>query len=71
MKQSSNQPSKTNIVNTDRDLCGQLENDDTAIANLVGYFDVLIEMNLELTSQERKVKNGSEDKPDESGREPR
>ncbi len=67
MKQSSNQSPDTNIITPDRDLRGQLEKDDSAIANLVGYFDVLIEMNLELTSQERKVKDGSEDKPDELG----
>lgn len=71
MKQSSNQPPGSNTVSADHALRDQLEKDDSAIANLVGYFDVLIEMNLELTSQERKVKDGSDDKPDEFGREPR
>ena len=65
MKQSSNQIQDTNIAIPDRDLHGQLENDDSAIANLVGYFDVLIEMNLELASNEREKSDASESKPDE------
>lgn len=36
-----------------QEFLAELGRDDVATANLVGYFDVLIEMDLELKEQER------------------
>lgn len=48
-QQNSQQP---NVVSLQEFLV-ELGRDDVATANLVGYFDVLIEMDLELKEQER------------------
>lgn len=40
-----------------QDFIAQLGRDELATANLVGYFDVLIEMELELKEQERINEN--------------
>lgn len=48
-QQSSQQPK----IVTLQDFIAELGRDDVATANLVGYFDVLIEMDLELKEQER------------------
>lgn len=53
MQQSSQQP---NLVAL-QDFIAELGRDELATANLVGYFDVLIEMDLELREQERIVEN--------------
>lgn len=50
MQQQSSQQSK---IVTLQDFIAELGRDDVATANLVGYFDVLIEMDLELKEQER------------------
>lgn len=49
-QQSKQQPE--NVV-TLQEFIAELGRDDVATANLVGYFDVLIEMDLELKEQER------------------
>ena len=49
-QQSKQQPE--NAV-TLQEFIAELGRDDVATANLVGYFDVLIEMDLELKEQER------------------
>lgn len=54
MQQQSNQQPK---VVTLQELLAELGRDDVATANLVGYFDVLIEMDLELKEQERTDEN--------------
>jgi len=54
MQQQSNQQPK---VVTLQDFIAELGRDDVATANLVGYFDVLIEMDLELKEQERIDEN--------------
>lgn len=54
MQQQSNQQPK---VVTPQDFIAELGRDDVATANLVGYFDVLIEMDLELKEQERIDEN--------------
>lgn len=54
MQQQSNQQTK---VVTLQDFIAELGRDDVATANLVGYFDVLIEMDLELKEQERIDEN--------------
>lgn len=48
-QQNSQQP---NVVSL-QEFLAELGRDDVATANLVGYFDVLIEMDLELKEQER------------------
>lgn len=45
-----------NVI-TLQDFIAELGRDDVATANLVGYFDVLIEMDLELKEQERVDEN--------------
>lgn len=52
-QQSSQQPK----IVTLQDFIAELGRDDVATANLVGYFDVLIEMDLELKEQERIDEN--------------
>lgn len=52
-QQSSQQPK----IVTLQDFLAELGRDDVATANLVGYFDVLIEMDLELKEQERIDEN--------------
>lgn len=54
MQQQSSQQSK---IVTLQDFIAELGRDDVATANLVGYFDVLIEMDLELKEQERIDEN--------------
>lgn len=54
MQQQSNQQPK---IVTLQELIAELGRDDVATANLVGYFDVLIEMDLELKEQERTDEN--------------
>lgn len=54
MQQQSSQPPK---IVTLQDFLAELGRDDVATANLVGYFDVLIEMDLELKEQERIDEN--------------
>lgn len=54
MQQQSSQQSK---IVTLQDFIAELGRDDVATANLVGYFDVLIEMDLELREQERIDEN--------------
>ena len=54
MQQQSNQQPK---IVTLQELIAELGRDDVATANLVGYFDVLIEMDLELKEQERIDEN--------------
>ena len=54
MQQQSNQQPK---VVTLQDFIAELGRDDVATATLVGYFDVLIEMDLELKEQERIDEN--------------
>ncbi len=53
MQQSSQQPK----IVTLQEFIAELGRDDVATANLVGYFDVLIEMDLELKEQERIDEN--------------
>lgn len=48
-QQDSQQPNAISL----QDFLAELGRDDVATANLVGYFDVLIEMDLELREQER------------------
>ena len=48
-QQNSQQP---NVVSL-QEFLAELGRDDVATADLVGYFDVLIEMDLELKEQER------------------
>jgi len=48
-QQDSQQPNAISL----QDFLAELGRDDVATANLVGYFDVLIEMDLELKEQER------------------
>jgi len=55
VQQQSNQQPK---VVTLQEFIAELGRDDVATANLVGYFDVLIEMDLELKEQERDKENG-------------
>ena len=58
-QQSSQQPK----VVTLQDFIAELGRDDVATANLVGYFDVLIEMDLELKEQEiAEAKRQAQDK---------
>jgi len=52
-QQSSPQPK----IVTLQEFIAELGRDDVATANLVGYFDVLIEMDLELKEQERIDEN--------------
>ncbi len=52
-QQSSQQPK----IVTLQDFIAELGRDDVATANLVGYFDVLIELDLELKEQERIDEN--------------
>ena len=52
-QQSSQQPK----IVTLQDFIAELGRDDVATTNLVGYFDVLIEMDLELKEQERIDEN--------------
>lgn len=52
-QQSSQQPK----IVTLQDFIAELGRDDVATANLVGYFDVLIEIDLELKEQERIDEN--------------
>lgn len=52
-EQSSEQDSRV----APQDLLEESGRDDKAIANLVGYFDVLIQMDLEQKSKERKQKD--------------
>ncbi len=52
-QQSSQQPK----IVTLQEFIAELGRDDIATANLVGYFDVLIEMDLELKEQERIDEN--------------
>jgi hypothetical protein len=52
-QQSSQQPK----IVTLQEFIAELGRDDVATANLVGYFDVLIEMDLELKEQERIDEN--------------
>lgn len=54
MQQQSNQLPK---IVTLQDFIAELGRDDVATANLVGYFDVLIEMDLELKELERIDEN--------------
>lgn len=54
MQQQSSPQSK---IVTPQDFIAELGRDDIATANLVGYFDVLIEMDLELKEQERIDEN--------------
>ena len=54
MQQQSNQQPK---IVTLQELIAELGRDDVATANLVGYFDVLLEMDLELKEQERTDEN--------------
>jgi len=48
-QQDSQQPNAIGL----QEFLAELGRDDVATANLVGYFDVLIEMDLELKEQER------------------
>lgn len=48
-QQNSQQPNAISL----QEFLAELGRDDVATANLVGYFDVLIEMDLELKEQER------------------
>ncbi len=48
-QQDSQQPNAISL----QEFLAELGRDDVATANLVGYFDVLIEMDLELKEQER------------------
>ena len=50
MQQQDSQP--PNAISL-QEFLAELGRDDVATANLVGYFDVLIEMDLELKEQER------------------
>lgn len=50
MQQQDSQ--KPNAISL-QEFIAELGRDDVATANLVGYFDVLIEMDLELKEQER------------------
>jgi hypothetical protein len=52
-QQSSQQPK----IVTLQEFIAELGRDDIATANLVGYFDVLIEMDLEHKEQERIDEN--------------
>lgn len=54
MQQQSSPQSK---IVTLQDFIAELGRDDVVTANLVGYFDVLIEMDLELKEQERIDEN--------------
>ena len=53
-EQTSQQPN--NIIAL-QDFLAELGRDDLATANLVGYFDVLIEMDLELKDKEKSNDN--------------
>ncbi|HUD06205.1 MAG TPA: hypothetical protein VMR18_04820 [Candidatus Saccharimonadales bacterium] len=53
MHQSNQQPNPVAL----QDFIAELGRDELATANLVGYFDVLIEMDLELKEQERIDEN--------------
>ena len=53
--QSNQQP---NNAVTLQEFLDELGRDDVARMNLAGYFDVLIEMDLELKEQERNDDNG-------------
>lgn len=55
MQQQSKQELES--VVTLQEFIAELGRDDIATANLVGYFDVLIEMDLELKEQERIDEN--------------
>ncbi|MCC7288986.1 hypothetical protein IT414_01160 [bacterium] len=55
MHEQTNQQPKSFIAL--QDFLAQLGRDELATANLVGYFDVLIEMDLELKEQERIDEN--------------
>ena len=48
-QRDSQQPNAISL----QEFLAELGRDDVATANLVGYFDVLIEMDLELKEQER------------------
>lgn len=48
-QQDSQQPNAISL----QEFLAELGRDDVATANLVGYFDVLIEMDLELKEQKR------------------
>lgn len=48
-QQNSQHPNAISL----QEFLAELGRDDVATANLVGYFDVLIEMDLELKEQER------------------
>lgn len=50
-----------NNIITLEEFLEELSRDDLAKANLAGYFDVLVEMDLELKEQERNDENGKEE----------
>lgn len=58
MHSNKNQASPNNTV-TLQEFLDELGRDDVAKTNLVGYFDVLIEMDLELKEQERNDEDGT------------
>lgn len=55
--QPQNSQQQPNVI-TLQEFLAELGRDDVATANLVGYFDVLIEMDLELKELERDKENG-------------
>lgn len=55
-QESSQQPNKNVAL---QDFIAELGRDEEAKANIVGYLDVLIEMDLELKEQERIDENGN------------
>lgn len=58
MHEQRNQP-KDNVVSY-QDFLDGLGRDDEALANLAGFFDVLIEMNLEHEDEERSKEDDKE-----------
>lgn len=56
---------QSNNIITLQDFLAELGRDDVARINLVGYFDVLIEMDLELKERERNIRD--ENKPTING----
>lgn len=56
---------QSNNIITLQDFLAELGRDDVARINLAGYFDVLIEMDLELKERERNIRD--ENKPTANG----
>ncbi len=62
MQQSNQQPKPVALQN----FIAELGRDELATANLVGYLDVLIEMDLELKEQERIDENDGRNETSDS-----